>query len=205
MVVIIIFVSRRRSGKVRITKEKKQENHERIVAIASELFRERGFDGVGVAELMESAGLTHGGFYNHFRSKDDLIAETITKGLQETLENYAGHGAIDAIELYVSRAHRDARGQGCTAAALGCDAARQPGETKAAFGIGFENLARAFEAAMARDHAQPSVNMRARAISVLAQAVGAVILSRACPDDSVLAEEILDICRADCRDTIESS
>jgi TetR/AcrR family transcriptional repressor of nem operon len=77
---------------VRVTKEKKQENHERIVAMASELFRERGFDGVAVAELMERAGLTHGGFYNHFRSKEDLIAEATANGLSATLARYAGHG-----------------------------------------------------------------------------------------------------------------
>ncbi|GGF19027.1 TetR family transcriptional regulator [Aliidongia dinghuensis] len=188
---------------MRITKEKKRENHERIVAIASELFREHGFDGVGVAELMERAGLTHGGFYNHFRSKEDLIAETAEKGLRETLERYAGQDAVAVMELYISREHRDAPGQGCTAAALSCDAARQPDETKSVFAAGIEKLVCALEDGIARNSA-PRGGMRAQAISVLAQAVGAVILSRACPDDSSLADEILDACRADCRDAIEN-
>ena len=70
---------------MRITKEKRQENHDRIVATAAEMFRERGFDGVGVADLMEKAGLTHGGFYNHFASKEALIAEASAKGFGRNL------------------------------------------------------------------------------------------------------------------------
>jgi TetR/AcrR family transcriptional repressor of nem operon len=188
---------------VRVTKEKKQENHERIVAMASELFRERGFDGVAVAELMERAGLTHGGFYNHFRSKEDLIAESAENGLSETLERYAGHDPVAVMELYISRAHRDARGQGCTAAALSCEAARQPDKTRTVFAAGIDSLVRALEDGIARRHA-PGVGARAQAISILAQAVGAIILSRACPDNSSLADEILDASRADCRDAIEN-
>jgi TetR/AcrR family transcriptional repressor of nem operon len=193
----------RKGYQVRITKEKKQENHERIVAIASELFRERGFDGVGVAELMEHSGLTHGGFYNHFSSKEDLIAEASAKGFGEIAERYAGHDALAAIELYISREHRDARGQGCPAAALSCEAARQPDDTRSVFAAGIEVLVRALEDDLARRHASRT-GMRKQAISVLAQAVGAVILSRACPDSSSLANEILDACRADCSDAIEN-
>jgi TetR/AcrR family transcriptional regulator, transcriptional repressor for nem operon len=188
---------------VRVTKEKKQENHERIVAMASELFRERGFDGVAVAELMERAGLTHGGFYNHFRSKEDLIAEATANGLSATLARYAGHDPVAVVELYISRAHRDARGQGCTAAALSCEAARQPDKTRTVFAAGIDSLVRALEDGIARSRA-PGVGARAQAISVLAQAVGAIILSRACPDNSALADEILDASRADCRDAIEN-
>jgi TetR/AcrR family transcriptional repressor of nem operon len=189
--------------KVRITKEKKKENHERIVAIASQLFRERGFDGVGVAELMDHAGLTHGGFYNHFGSKEDLIAEASKKGFDETLERYVGLDAIAALELYISREHRDMRGQGCPAAALSCEAARQPEETRLAFGAGIESLVQALEQGLRTQQAQSS-NLRAQAISNLAQAVGAIVLSRACPDDATLADEILDACRANCRDAIEN-
>ena len=193
----------RKGQEVRITKEKKKENHERIVAIASQLFRERGFDGVGVAELMERAGLTHGGFYNHFGSKEDLIAEATTKGFDETTARYVGHDARAALELYISREHRDLRGQGCPAAALSCEAARQPEETRLAFGAGIENLVRALEQNLRTQQAQSS-DMRAQAISILAQAVGAIVLSRACPDDAPLADEILDACRSDCRDAIEN-
>lgn len=187
---------------MRITSEKKQENYDRIVAAASEIFRERGFDGVGVADLMDGAGFTHGGFYNHFRSKEELIAKATEKGFAETAKLYAGVDAITALDLYLSRAHRDGRAQGCSAAALGCDAARRPEETKAAFGAGIELMVEGLADDMAKRRSD-GADARARAISVLAQAIGAVILSRACPDDSALADEFLDVCRADCRDAIE--
>ena len=90
---------------MRITKEKRQENHDRIVAIASGLFRERGFDGVAVADLMQAAGLTHGGFYNHFASKEALIAEAAAKGFVETSERYANYSVGDVIDAYISRQH----------------------------------------------------------------------------------------------------
>ncbi|CAN1512307.1 DNA-binding HTH domain, TetR-type [Paracoccaceae bacterium] len=183
---------------MRITKEKCQKNHARVVAMASELFRERGFDGVGVANLMEKAGLTHGGFYNHFASKEALIAEAAAKGFADTSERYAGYGVGEVIDAYISRAHRDERGQGCPAAALSGEAARLPENTRAPFGEGIAGLVLAFEGSLA---GQP--NSRARAISLLAQPVGAVVLSRACPDASALADEVLDTCRADCHTSLE--
>jgi TetR/AcrR family transcriptional regulator, transcriptional repressor for nem operon len=183
---------------MRITKEKKQENHDRIVTVASEMFRERGFDGVGVADLMKVAGLTHGGFYNHFASKEALIAEAATKGFVETSERYAGYSVGDVIDAYISRPHRDARGLGCPAAALSGEAARLPDDTRAVFGEGIAGLFAALEHGLA---GQPDA--RAQAISLLAQAVGAVVLSRACPDGSALADEILDTCRADCHAALE--
>ena len=125
---------------MRITKEKKQENHDRIVAIASQMFREHGFDSVGVAELMERAGLTHGGFYNHFTSKEALIAEASAKGFTETTERYAAYDISDVIDAYVSRAHRDARGLGCPAAALSGEAARLPQDNRSVFGKGISGL-----------------------------------------------------------------
>jgi TetR/AcrR family transcriptional repressor of nem operon len=185
---------------MRITQEKKQENHDRIVAIASRMFRERGFDGVGVADLMKQAGMTHGGFYNHFVSKEALIAEAAARGFVETSERYADHDLGDVIDAYVSRAHRDARGMGCPAAALSGDAARLPQDTKSVFGAGIAGLFAALEGSLAGRHPDP----RAQAISLLAQAVGAVVLSRACPDDAPLADEILDTCRAACHATVES-
>ncbi len=121
---------------MRITKEKKQENHAKIVTVASEMFRERGFDGVGVADLMEKAGMTHGGFYNHFASKEALIAEAAAQGFVETAARYAGYSVRDVIDGYISRAHRDARGQGCSAAALSGEAARLPNDTRAVLARG---------------------------------------------------------------------
>ncbi len=182
---------------MRITKEKRQENHDNIVAIASELFREKGFDGIGVADLMKQAGLTHGGFYNHFVSKDALINEAAEKGFIETSERYAQHDLEGIIDAYISREHRDARGQGCPAAALSCDAARQQGETKNVFGEGIEGLVAKLESGLSATRPLDS-NSRALAISLLAQAVGAIILSRSCPDKSAIADEILEACRRNC-------
>ena len=189
---------------MRITKKKKQENREQILAVASELFRERGFDGVGVAEVMERAGFTHGGFYNHFSSKESLIAEATAEGFARAVEFHAGLDAIAAVELYVSREHRDARGKGCPAAALSCDAARQPAETRLAFAAGIENILRSLANDMERTHGCGAAGARAQAMGIFAQAVGAIVLSRACPQDSSLADEILVACRDDCRDAIEN-
>lgn len=182
---------------MRITKEKRQENHDKIVEIASEMFRERGFDGVGVADLMELAGMTHGGFYNHFASKDALIKEALVKSFIETSERYAGYEVGAVIDAYISREHRDARGKGCPAAALSGEAARQQDETRSAFGAGILGLVNALERNLSSTQLS-NENSRALAISLLAQAVGAIVLSRACPDNSAIADEILDACRADC-------
>ena len=183
---------------MRITKEKRQENHDRIVAIASGLFRERGFDGVAVADLMQAAGLTHGGVYNNFAPKEGVIAGGAAKGVVETSERYANYSVGDVIDAYISRQHRDTRGQGCPAAALSGEAARLPEDTRAVFGDGIAELFAALEAGLAE-----RADARAQAISLLAQAVGAVVLSRACPDGSPLADEILDTCRADCHARLE--
>lgn len=194
-----------RSGKghdMRITKEKKQQNHDRIVDIASTMFREHGFDGVGLADLMEQAGLTHGGFYNHFASKEALIVEASAKGFSETSQRYAGLDLRTVIDAYVSRSHRDTRGHGCPAAALSGEAARLTEEAKAVFGEGIAGLLAGLEHSIAASRSDPE-NARAQAISLLAQAVGAVILSRACPDASALADEILDSCRAGCHAMLE--
>lgn len=180
---------------MKVTKAQAQENRARIVETASALFRERGYDGVGVAELMAAAGFTHGGFYKHFRSKADLMTEATACGISQTA---ASNGSVDLtafIERYVSREHRDARGVGCTMAALGGDAARQPEAIKATFSAGIENLLTCLErdSTLVRD--EDHRKARVKAIAILAQAVGAVVLSRACPDDSPLADEILEACR----------
>jgi len=180
---------------MKVTKAQAQANRAHIVETASVLFRERGYDGVGVAELMAAAGFTHGGFYKHFRSKADLMAETAASSLSQTLANSAGLDVLEFISLYLSREHRDARGVGCTMAALCSDAARQSERIKATFADGIENTLTSLQ----REGTTPSEvdqhQVRAKMIDMLARTVGAVVLSRACPDDSPLADEILDVCR----------
>ncbi|PTT70826.1 TetR family transcriptional regulator [Pseudomonas sp. HMWF007] len=182
---------------VRVTKAQAQANREHIVETASELFRERGFDGVGVADLMAAAGFTHGGFYKHFGSKADLMAEASTCSLAKSL---AGAEALDVagfIDVYVTRAHRDGRSSGCTMAALCGDAARQPDAVKATFAEGIERTLQTLgDKYPTGPDAAPGEGRR-KMIDLLSRAAGAIILSRACPDDSALADEILQVCRAE--------
>ena len=181
---------------MRVTKAQAQANREHIVETASVLFRERGFDGVGVADLMAAAGFTHGGFYKHFGSKADLMAEAAANGLAQSLTNNVGIGVPEFVNVYVSREHRDAPGGGCTMAALCGDAARQPPELKATFANGIENTLAALESQYDTGQEAPQQEVRAKMLDMLAHAVGAIMLSRSCPDDSALADEILEVCRA---------
>jgi TetR/AcrR family transcriptional repressor of nem operon len=157
------IVQESQGREMKITKTQSLANRAHIVETASELFRERGYDGVGVAELMATAGFTQGGFYKHFGSKADLMAEAAENSLAKSLSSTCDLDVPGFVNLYVSRDHRDGRGEGCTMAALCGDAARQSDDL----------------------------------IDLLAHAIGAVMLSRACPDDSGLADEILQTCRAE--------
>lgn len=181
---------------MRVSKAQAQANREHIVETASVMFRERGFDGVGVADLMGAAGFTHGGFYKHFGSKADLMAEASTNSLAQSLVSAEALSVQDFIDVYVSRRHRDGRATGCTMAALCGDAARQSGGLKSAFAEGIEQTLQTLgEKCPSRPDALPG-ETREKMIDLLARAVGAVVLSRACPDDSVLADEILTVCHA---------
>jgi TetR/AcrR family transcriptional regulator, transcriptional repressor for nem operon len=180
---------------MKVTKAQAEANRALVVETASELFRERGFDGVGVADLMAAAGFTHGGFYKHFGSKADLMAESTACGIAQTTALSDGVDAPTFVRHYLSREHRDGRATGCTMAALGGDAARQPASVRAAFADGVEHLV----AALSRQHgtagAANAKQARARILDMLTHAVGALVMSRACPDDSPLADEILAVSR----------
>lgn len=184
---------------MKVTKAQVQENRARIVEMASVLFRERGYDGVGVAELMAAAGLTHGGFYKHFKSKADLMAEAAAHSLAQSATQTAGIDVAAFVNHYLSRQHRDAPGNGCTMAALCGDAARQPESIKAVFAAGVERQLAHLENDKrgADDKLGEEAKRAARVLTIdtIAHAVGAIILSRSCPDDSPLADEILEICR----------
>ncbi len=171
---------------MKVSKEQVRENRMRIVATASELFRERGYDGVGVAELMAAAGLTHGGFYKHFGSKADLMVEAMNCGFTRSAESTASVDREKFIEYYLSRPHRDDMGKGCVMSALGTDTARQSESIKAEFAAGIERQL----AVLGNENVT-----RADLIDNIAHLVGALVLSRACPDNSALADEILDVCR----------
>ncbi|AJG24353.1 TetR/AcrR family transcriptional regulator [Cupriavidus basilensis] len=180
---------------MKITKAQAQANREHVVETASELFRERGYDGVGVADLMAAAGFTHGGFYKQFRSKADLMAESAACGIAQTVVLSAGVEAPAFVRYYLSREHRDTRATGCTMAALCGDAVRQPEAVRAAFAAGIESLLAVLSAEGSALDGVDTAQARARSLDILAHAVGAIVMSRACPDDSPLADEILAVCR----------
>ncbi len=180
---------------MKVTKAQALENRAHIVETASELFRERGYDGVGVADLMAAAGFTHGGFYKHFGSKANLMAEASACGISQTVALTGAGNLPEFIRQYLSRQHRDARATGCTLAALGGDAARQSEAVKATFAAGIEGLLVALEREDVELDAIGRRKARATRIDTLVHLIGAVVLSRACPDDSPLADEILEVCR----------
>src|SRR5271170_3319711 len=103
---------------MRVSREKAAENRERILETASRLFREHGFDGVGVDAIMSAAGLTHGGFYGHFGSKSDLAAEAVTRALELSAENQSRYSTLgELVSGYLSERHCADRPDGCTIAA----------------------------------------------------------------------------------------
>ena len=176
---------------MRVSKAQALENRKRVVEIASVLFRERGYDGVSVIELMAAAGLTHGGFYNQFRSKSALMVEATACGFSRMRPST---DVSDFINFYLSRRHRDALGKGCAIAALSADAARQPDEVKSSFEGGIGQLVDRLSGMLPADS---HVEGRAKAMSLVAQAVGAIVLSRACRADVALTDEILETCRTE--------
>ncbi|MBG0844466.1 TetR/AcrR family transcriptional regulator [Pseudomonas chengduensis] len=180
---------------MKVTKAQVEANRAHIVETACTLFRERGYDGIGVAELMATAGLTHGGFYRHFSSKAELMSEAAACGVAKTRSLMGGVDMADFISHYLSREHRDDRSGGCTLAALSGDAARQPDAIKATFATGLENMLADLLAAGGARSEEELRHARARTIDTVAHALGALVLSRACPDDSPLADEILQSCR----------
>jgi TetR/AcrR family transcriptional repressor of nem operon len=167
------------------------EKHARIVEQAGRLFRERGFSGVSVGEIMKETGLTHGPFYNHFASKEALIAESLARVSCVSLEGVASASSDAAgkaayIAAYLSPSHRDNPGVGCMMAALGPDIGREPGVRPT-----FTAHLKAIVELMA-SHFPWSARRNARrdTIRALSAMVGAVVLARAVDDDA-LSEEIL--------------
>ena len=162
--------------------EETAEKHERIVKQASRLFRERGFENVSVGEVMKAAGLTHGAFYAHFGSKEELQAAAVAYGqkvslgrLQRSKRNTTRRSFTDR---YLSRWHRDNPGDGCTMAALAQEVARSTPELRAAFEHGLENIL------------STEGEDRKEAIFLVAAMIGGVVLARAVQDPR-FSDEIL--------------
>lgn len=182
---------------MRVTREQAAANREKILEVAGTLFREHGFDGIGVAEIMKHAGLTHGGFYGHFDSKDDLAAEITARvlgraGWTERLARSANPSFGDVVRGYLSRRHREDAGRGCLFAALASDVARQPRPVRRAF---TEGLRSRVETLRKLAPGRSAAAKRQKALATMAGLVGAMILSRAV-DDAALSDEILEAAAA---------
>ena len=180
---------------MRVSRARAAQNRERIVEVAGRLFRERGFDGIGVADLMKEAGLTHGGFYGHFSSKDALFAEASARALTSSLANWgkvaerAPDDPLSAIAgAYLTGRHRDNPGAGCLLAALGPDVSRQsPAVRHAVTGY----VRSAFDLLAKLVPGRSKAARRQKAIGTYATLVGAMVLARAV-DDRALSQEILN-------------
>lgn len=174
--------------------EKGAASRARIIEAAGRLFREHGFDAVGVDAVMHEAGLTHGGFYSHFPSKDALVAEAASEALArsaarwEAIAREQPDAALARIvDSYLDPAHVAAPARGCLLAALGPEVARRPAARP-----GVTAAIRTMIGALAR--CVPGGG-RDRAAAALCTLVGAVVLARA-SDDPALAAEILAAARA---------
>lgn len=174
---------------MRISKAQAKENRDRVLAAAAKLFRERGFEEVAVGDVMKAAGFTHGGFYNHFPSKQALAAEALDSAWTQMADERARAGSLaDLLPRYLSKAARNAPGQTCPAAALAGDVARQPPEIRGVFADGLEAMIASVEARL-----PDGADRRARAVEMVVRMVGALMLSRAVPDDRPLASELLEV------------
>ena len=175
---------------MRVSKEKAAQNRERILTSAARLFREHGIAATGVDSITEDAGLTHGGLYSHFGSKEAIAAEAIRVALargkrvwQRAMERNPGKRALPAIvDGYLSRAHRDSPGNGCVVAALGTDIARQPRRVREAFTREIKEDLEFLSQLMPNvDHSRSYED----AIVAFASMAGALILARAVNDEQL--------------------
>jgi TetR/AcrR family transcriptional repressor of nem operon len=176
---------------MRVSREQVADNRRTIVEAAGRLFRERGFDAVTIAEIMKEAGLTHGGFYGYFSSKDELIAEALAESLTHTTTGPVGDLATYA-GAYLSRSLRDDLARGCPTAALAAETIRQSAGARTEMTAGIkQQLERFSDVAPGRNTAE----RRRTAIGMWAAMVGAMILARA-SDDRALSDEVLEQTRA---------
>lgn len=170
---------------MRVTREKMAENRRRILDAASALFRAKGVEAVSVAEVMKAAGLTHGGFYGHFASKDDLVAKTLAHAL--VVEAAEGLDLRAYVAAYLSPRHRDNAAGGCPTAGLAAEIRHHTPASRAAIADGFRSqIDRLTEAFPGADGAAK----RSGAVGSWAAMIGALILARAV-DDPALSDEIL--------------
>ena len=163
------------------SRDEKTASHERIVNTAAVRIRESGTERPGVAEIMRAAGLTHGGFYKHFTSREDLIAQATERALTDnepTIERIIAEAADPLAafaDWYVSAAHRDDPGDGCGVAALGAEVHRVGGTSQQSY----RNQVERYVAHLQEMMSDTDGESRQRALVTLSAMVGAVVIARA--------------------------
>jgi TetR/AcrR family transcriptional repressor of nem operon len=177
---------------MRVTRQKVAENRERVVAMAAKLFAEHGFEGVGVDAIMDGVGLTHGGFYKQFRSKQHLAADALAQGLAASAEQMKKHKTLAKyVQSYLSPRHRDNPGEGCLIAALATDVARQSDEVRDELTA---HLPGAIERLAKLTGGDDPADAHQKAVLALSGMVGALVLARAV-NDKALSNAILAAAR----------
>jgi len=179
------------------SKAEKAKSHDRVVRVAAARFRETGVNGVGVADLMRDAGLTHGGFYGHFASRDELVAEAIERALHDgaqgvdavTNSNLSGSSLLaKLIDVYLSAAHRDGFATSCAVTTLAGDVARSnDNRVRSAYARQVRTYLELLAKLIAGDKHRAR---RIKAIAALSTLVGAVSMARAVNDEK-FSREIL--------------
>jgi TetR/AcrR family transcriptional repressor of nem operon len=187
---------------MKVSREQVALNRERIVETAARLFRQKGYDGIGVVDLMKSAGLTHGGFYGHFASKEDLLAEATAHAFKRSVERWRERAAAapDAPETamasigdsYLSVRHRDGPELGCSITSLGADIARLGPKVRQALTEGAKGQIAVLEELVP---GEDEAAKRKQALATYAAMVGAIVLARAV-DDEAMSLEVLEAVRA---------
>ncbi|CAG1006752.1 MAG: TetR family transcriptional regulator [Rhizobiaceae bacterium] len=173
---------------MRVSRAQAEENRRTVIQVAARLFRERGFDGIGLNDLMKGAGLTQGGFYKQFRSKEDLAAQASAKAFEGSAGKWADVAAkarkpLDAlVRFYLSDRHRQEKGERCALAALGADAARGSPALRQAFEEGIERQLAFLDGLV---DVAPGKDVRERSMAVLSTKIGALVLSRAVNDEQL--------------------
>lgn len=181
---------------MRVSRTEMAKNHDLIVEEAARLIRERGIDNTGVADVMGDAGLTHGGFYRHFETKETLILAALQAAFSQQIDALQTRFEVDAVPAaldgyrrhYLSRNHVEHPGAGCPIAALGGDVARGSDALKAAYG---EGIVRTISI-LASDMKGSSAKKKNRAARELAMLAGAVMIARA--SDPETGNAVLKAC-----------
>ena len=180
---------------MRVSRSQAAENRETVINVASRLFRERGFDGIGLKDLMKGAGLTQGAFYKQFASKEDLAVQASSRAMQSATQRWCVATAANpddplgaVIAFYLSMDHRGAKTDGCPIVALGSDAARQGDHVKASFEAGIKEHLDILGGFISQAGGSDS---EGKAMTILSTMVGALMLSRVV-NDRDLARAFLD-------------